>query len=854
MTQEDDDAHQLPSDWFSAFTNHNVTPTSPDTPTKYPYQLDFLKVEGLPTPRGSLHGDLELRVSFFDFAQGAFFGRTWGGGPCDLSGKSGGGEDGSDTEDAVVHSQIGHWVTIHFKNQCVYFHTPITSPDVVVVVEFVFQGTDEREESIGGGWTFFHCFDPERGGLSLSEVWDVADDTSETDDTHIIPIYTGTPRILPFLSSVDTPPTLPGAALTFAFTPRSDLRGVAHLWKENVFVGEGDRVPGVKMREGRVRGVRMNTGFVSEIRVYFHPTLHQYDAELLHALTHMPTLHPHLHPTHKPTILERRLHIGFHNTHTFLNPTTAPLETPDNDTGLELVYTGTLGLQYLHDPRVALVVGVEYKVFVPTVKEPPGFLERVLLGRREVHGMRGVEKVVMVGWMAWVPSRHSGEQARMIPLHTKSGPNPFGRPMYKAQGQTPLLVSFVFHEKEKRRDKGETLQTTTHPHVVPPPETKPTPHLVDAVTSPLALSDADPDADIPAPPPRSRTRTPAPAPSRPPSTHQPLTRLERARIHEAGFPPTLDDQGRKAAIVSLDERVDLDAENQDLRGCEIGLSFLGVMFYDELDTPTPHTLRLTYQFYTFAPHTTPPLRIYTGPLPAAKHQRSASAKSQQAEETMWPGIFWAGGEDGTYAHPPGHTTIYPIHPTTDPALPIGTYTPTTSPVALYMSTTSLDIDLWDASTLLHVGRTRVPLQHALRRGRSGVYADLEVDVVNAGVAKGTVVGRLYVRVTNVVRGASAVEALVKDVRNPYGVEKMCLVDWILRRSREHVVQVPFKLSDIDAELSALLRATHQERLHLTASRRDKELNMVHEQQRKMDRVKRVKMGSEDGFKVRFQAR
>lgn len=58
---------------------------------------------------------------------------------------------------------------------------------------------------------------------------------------------------------------------------------------------------------------------------------------------------------------------------------------------------------------MALVMGMEYKVLIPVrnAKEPEGFLKRLFGGKvKEQHGIAHIEKLVMIGWIAWVPDKN----------------------------------------------------------------------------------------------------------------------------------------------------------------------------------------------------------------------------------------------------------------------------------------------------------------------------------------------------------------------------------------------------------------------------------------------------------------
>jgi hypothetical protein len=164
-----------------------------------------------------------------------------------------------------------------------------------------------------------------------------------------------------------------------------------------------------------------------------------------------------------------------------------------------------------------------------------------------------------------------------------------------------------------------------------------------------------------------------------------LTRVEKARLLNAGFPSILDEDGHRPVTISSSLKglsMNWELERKDLRYNDISFTFMGLTFNDELfhhfGGYFPQSIFFTLQFYDFAPLTTERLSLYTGPLPPSqrfseeKHHRSTSVppsgkhtrqwshvshhsssrnnylpEETKEQEHLWPGIFFGFEEDGT---------------------------------------------------------------------------------------------------------------------------------------------------------------------------------------------------------------
>ncbi|KAJ3087899.1 Nephrocystin-4, partial [Quaeritorhiza haematococci] len=271
---------------------------------------------------------------------------------------------------------------------------------------------------------------------------------------------------------------------------------MCHLWPENVWIGFGDNVPGLRLLKSVPKAKRMKTATISKIQISVYPTIQRYEQEMLldvvRAHIASSVLKPKKHhlPNHLalPTILERRIHLGFHNTFTFLDKpittTLSPVYDDDLEDGFNLVFNGHLELsKYVPEERgIALVAVLEYKLCI-TMPEPVkkkkgigAIIEK--LGGSGTPGISGpvatggtdatigvepnedstgstattIEKNMCLGWGFWIPPPYpriyQGDEESPpeehgiirghMPLNTQTGPNPYGTYVYAPHFQNPF--------------------------------------------------------------------------------------------------------------------------------------------------------------------------------------------------------------------------------------------------------------------------------------------------------------------------------------------------------------------------------------------------------------------------------
>ncbi|KAI8910264.1 hypothetical protein EDD86DRAFT_204939 [Gorgonomyces haynaldii] len=866
--------------------------------TKYPYQIVFSFVEGVSTPNVSKQQQLEcyLLLSLFDLETNQFVGRTfetvhplW---KQNLKKQ--------DKEDEYQADLSGTRLNMRLTNQCIYFHTSIKSPHLVCVIEIVFK-TDKQ--SVSGGWTLLHLFNHQRGGLHLERTWEEEGEEQADTEPKIAPLFSGTPRILPFVSSLfigaatGYPGLTPiqGASLRFHLLARPDVRPQCFLWKENILVGPGTQIPGVL--DISIKGIDYIPGKqvkISQIGVNVTPSVGKFESLLLDRIAnhHFEQFPDSMTPDEQgqlpqPTVTERRLHFGFHNGFCFLAPPVIVNLNPEQDedgNASILSFLGNVDLErFIDDPNVAIVFMVEYKVIL-TVNVPKEkktafskIVDKISGNGDTLPGQELLEKFCCVGWGAWQPM---GSQVAQVSLHSldySASPNPFAALMYRATSdmylesrdnleevilgkEEFLRISFNFGTPEKPvetpvqapvaiAEEEETEEPKSPKRRV---SKKPQMDLEDQemVESPL-VRESPTIVDVPGP-------SPSHLKSR-------LSRIERARLHKAGFEKYVDKEGNPLSVLDINQadtakiETSLDLEFQDKLVNDLRLTFMGVTLSPEFlnhRNTAPTSVYFSFQFYNFPYLTTERLKVYTGDLPPvyekqSPHTRAASVpqthvrewshmstKSFQTNnehiEHQWPAILYRLETDGraAYDRPPGLTTSFLIDPFNEVlAGDSNRYGALAFPS--YMAQKQLYIDVWDGESLMYLGTACLDLATGLRQGKLGIQVDEDIDIVftqysddTAGHSRSSSFSSQAPRLPTQVPISMKIGSLHLRMCNigqtPHDgqgyASKPALKDPLIAYDYHHVREIatrttakPSKLSDVDAELNAVLKQARKDR-------------------------------------------
>ncbi|NWT19383.1 NPHP4 protein, partial [Vireo altiloquus] len=676
----------------------------------------------------------------------------------------------------------------------VYFHTSLNHPGIAAVVEVVVTAGkgDGASQHLSCGFGIIPLFH------SGSEVTDPA-----TED-RALKLYHGTPRALLHPRFQDPKEknkymtVMEKSHLQYALKSHQPLEAIFHLLPENLLISGLQNIPGLLPARGdtgdclqKPRLMKTVTCYLEQLSIRLYPSLEEFEEELLDLLNSDRLLQANATPDGEEVVVrERRLHVGVHNGLRFVRAPQVTVLVPEaqlspggsrgvpssgaRDAGQALVLRSRIQLsEMVPHPAFGVCFQLEY-VFCSTGraggKAPAGS------ARSEAADMRSVR------WAVWSPVPGTGDTEVVLPLRGGARRGPCQALVYR----TPLSSR---SSQQVRHVESGTVQfhvsTDSEEHLVTAAEIlckdrdeskqPPTPSLSEGLPrdcgcshSPLShqlsvsqlmasprgagqtlqqdggITHLEADLGSPDTEPcasdqlRALPFTPLQLPMaavglQACSSHVSLSRASLARLHAAGFPDILD---HNQEPVEISEPVELGSFNlrleeaDPLQGNEIVLQFLafGRDAQGSVEGPWPRTVFLTFQFYRFPPVTTPRLQLVStdgGP---------ATGLAVLAQ------LLVRVNEDGTLStRPPGLQLKYMV----DPAF----LRPGEQRWFLrYLAEHSLQIDVWDGDSLLHVGSAAVKLEPLLRQGQMAVRTYHELEVATTEYEPdGTVMGREALR-------------------------------------------------------------------------------------------------------------
>ncbi|NXA88375.1 NPHP4 protein, partial [Melanocharis versteri] len=781
-------------EWDRVFRQHLPLPPHPQRRRARPPPrsaafrcvLKYLHGAALSQPvRCALQGaEYQLRLSLFDATYHHFFGRTWR----------------SSWRAASAAPLRSARATF---NEVVYFHTSLNHPGIAAVVEVVVTAGkgDGGSQHLSCGFGIIPLF---HGG---SEVTDPATEDRALKLYHGTPRALLHPRFQDPVEKNKYMTVMEKSHLQYALKSHQPLEAIFHLLPENLLISGLQTVPGLLPARGgtgdclqKPRLMKTVTCYLERLFIWLYPSLEEFEEELLGLLNSDRLLQANAAPDGEEVVVrERRLHVGVHNGLRFVRAPQVAVLVPEaelspggcrgvpssgaRDAGQALVLRSRIQLSEMV-PHPAFGVCFQLEYVVCSTGRAGG---KALSGsaRSEAADMRSVR------WAVWSPVPGTGDTDVVLPLRGGACRGPCQALVYRTpqssrsswQGKHVESGTVQFHVST---DSEEHLVTAAEILCKDRDESKqpPTPSLTQRgcwpsvpqglpqggcgcsrlplshqlsvsqlMASPrgagqtlqqdggithleadLGSPDAEPCASDQL---RALPFTPLQLPMaavglQACSSHVPLSRAALARLHAAGFPDILD---RNQEPVEISEPVELGSFNLQLeeadllQGNEIVLQFLafGRDAQGSVEGPWPKTVFLTFQFYRFPPVTTPRLQL------VSTDRGLATGLAVPAQ------LLVRVNEDGTLTRPPGLQLKYMV----DPAF----LRPGEQRWFLrYLAEHSLQIDVWDGDSLLHVGSAAVKLEPLLRQGQSAVRTYHELEVATTEYEPdGTVMGREALR-------------------------------------------------------------------------------------------------------------
>ncbi|XP_031987671.1 nephrocystin-4 [Corvus moneduloides] len=763
-------------EWDRVFRQHLALPPHPQRgrarppPRSTAFRCVLKYLHGAALSQGV---EYQLRLSLFDATYHHFFGRTWRS-----SWRAAGAAPPRSARAAF--------------NEVVYFHTSLNHPGIAAVVEVVVMGGkgDGGSQHLSCGFGIIPLF---HGG---SEVTDPA-----TED-RALKLYHGTPRALlhpRFQDPVEKNKymtVMEKSHLQYALKSHQPLEAIFHLLPENLLISGLQTVPGLLPARGdtgdclqKPRLMKTVTCYLERLFIRLYPSLEEFEEELLDLLNSDRLLQANTTPDGEEVVVrERRLHVGVHNGLRFVRAPQVTVLVPE----AELSPGGSRGVPSSGARDAGQALALRSRIQLSEMVPHPAFgvcfqLEYVFCsmgraGGKALSGSARGEAADMrsVRWAVWSPVPGTGDTEVVLPLHGGARRGPCRALVYQTplssrssrqgkhveSGTVQFHVSTVSEEHLVTaaeilcKDRDESKQPPTPSLRVPTPRQVPVSprgpglSVSQLVASPrgtgqtlqqdagithleadLGSPDAEPCASDQL---RALPFTPLQLPMaavglQACSSRVSLSRASLARLHAAGFPDILD---YNQEPVEISEPVELGSFNlrleeaDPLQGNEIVLQFLafGRDAQGSTEGPWPRTVFLTFQFYRFPPVTTPRLQL------VSTDRGPATGLAVLAQ------LLVRVNEDGTLStRPPGLQLKYMV----DPAF----LRPGEQRWFLrYLAEHSLQIDVWDGDSLLHVGSAAVKLEPLLRQGQRAVRTYHELEVATTEYEPdGTVMGREALR-------------------------------------------------------------------------------------------------------------
>ncbi|KAM7030462.1 nephrocystin-4 [Acridotheres tristis] len=759
-------------EWDRVFRQHRPLPPHPQRgrarppPRSTAFRCVLKYLHGAALSQGTKY---QLRLSLFDATYHHFFGKTWR------------------SSWRAASSAPPRSARATF-NEVVYFHTSLNHPGIAAVVEVVMTAGkgDGGSQHLSCGFGTIPLF---HGG---SEV------TNPATEDRTLKLYHGTPRALLHPRFQDPKEknkymtVMEKSHLQYSLKFHQALEAIFHLLPENLMISGLQTVPGLLPARGDADDclqkpwlMKTVTCYLERLFIQLYPSLEEFEEELLDLLNSDRLLQANAAPDGEEMVIrERRLHVGVHNGLRFVRAPQVAVLVPEvelspggcqrvpssgaRDAGQALVLRSRIQLsEMVPHPAFGVCFQLEY-VFCSMGRAGGKALSGS--ARSEAADMRSVR------WAVWSPVPATGDTDVVLPLHGGARRGPCQTLVYRTppssrQGKHVESGTVQFHvstDSEEHlvtaaeilcKDRDELKQPPTPSLRVPTPRQVPVsprgPRLSvsQLVASPrdigqtlqkdggithleanLGSPDTEPCANDQL---QALPFTPLQLPMaavglQACSSHVSLSRAALARLHAAGFPDILD---RNQEPVEISEPVELGSFNlrleeaDPLQGNEIVLQFLafGRDVQGSVEGLWPRTVFLTFQFYRFPPVTTPRLQL-------------VSTDGGLAAGLAGPAQFLVRvNEDGTLNRPPGLQLKYMV----DPAF----LRPGEQRWFLrYLAEHSLQIDVWDGDSLLHVGSAAIKLEPLLRQGQTAVRTYHELEVATTEYEPdGTVMGREALR-------------------------------------------------------------------------------------------------------------
>ncbi|XP_072100874.1 nephrocystin-4 isoform X2 [Mobula birostris] len=701
-----------------------------------PFQLVLKSLEGLPFRPSLLEGvadvQCQLRLSLFDITYSHFFGRTWKSSP-----------------HPIKHTH-GQQSKVSF-NQAVYFHTSLNCTHIVIIVEVVAiaKKREGSEQILSCGFGILHI--PNRQKL--------ASDADRNQKAKRLNLYHGTPRAL-LHPALEDPiernkfmTLIEGSTITYSLSVHPPLVEVCHLIPENLLISGSETIPGVAAPSGQTSDalkkphlLKTVTCFLDKLSLQLYPTVEKFEEELVELLN-ADRLFKSDQVADGSTIViqERRLHVGVHN-----------------------------GLCYVQKPQVVVLIpgimqGKSGNISKSLLKKSLILRSRIQLAEMVRHQFFGIvfhleyvfctstgQKGTMsssismdktaymqtLRWAVWNPFMGPSTSDTTIPLQGGPSPNPSNLLVYKTPSTEMSsdevkqvesgTITFHFSCRGDRRASLGSEQPASMPEKKSQMSSASLRKTSESSGPQQGSGEALQRGSIiymdsnagPSSPLVEQLRELSITSTQPPIMAMGTeiggttvtSRAALAQMHAFGFPEIRADNNELAVVIDSDNLpgINLQMEEADHLQCnEIILQFLAFSRVPP-ESNHPRSVYFTFQFYRFSPVRTQQLQLM-------------KMKGKGTSNSM-PFILVPLSKNGIgNIDSPGLEMKFMVEPS---LLRDGEHLW----FIQYLAMQTLQIDVWDAESLLLIGTASVDLKYLLRHGLAAVQVSHELDVISTDYA------------------------------------------------------------------------------------------------------------------------
>ncbi|XP_072334584.1 nephrocystin-4 isoform X3 [Scyliorhinus torazame] len=739
--------------------------------TQERFQLLLRILEGLPFKASLMEGvanvQCQLRLTLFDTTYSHFFGRTW-----------------KSSRQPINHVH-GQPAKVLF-NQAIYFHTSLNCSHVAIIVEVVAiaKKCEGNEQILSCGFGILHLYNKQK----------LASDAAKNQNVKRLSLYHGTPRALlhPALQDPIEKNTfmtlIEGSTILYSLSSHPPLIEVSHLIPENVLVSGTEVIPGVVAPSKQMSNVlkkptlmKTITCYLDKLSLHLYPTLEKFEKELVELLNADRLLKKdQVSDGSTVVIQERRLHVCVHNSWCYVQKPQVVVLIPGTVQRKSASFSKSLPKQSLVlRSRIQLKELVKHQMYGIVFHLEYVFSSSTGADGKQSASASSLDKMSymqMLRWAVWNPFLEPNTSDVTVSLHGGPSPNPSNLLVYKTPStemsseevkqvesgtitfrfscRTDKYTGSTYEQSDESRkssrmigsqhsffrrkssDASESrVPVASRSYLTTSPWHSTASHLRKGPVQKQLSNQQEPRDGIfnmdPNGAPESHvdehlqelpfTQVQAPILALRTETGGASTVISRAalaQMHAVGFPEILDDNNELATVIDSDElsRINLKREKAyNLQCNEIILQFLAFSRVTA-GNHQPGSVYFTFQFYRFPPVTTQQLKL----------MKMRNAEKGTSKST--PFILVPLNKNGTGdLNSPGLELKYMVEPSYMKEGEQRLF-------MQYLAMQTLQIDVWDAESLLLIGTATVELKYLLRQGRTAVQVSHELAIITTEYA------------------------------------------------------------------------------------------------------------------------